>query len=305
PSISSDGRFVAFESTATNLIVSDTNGAVRDVFVHDRDSDGDGVFDEVGAISTVVISVSSGGVQGDNASSAPSISADGGSVAFESTATNLVADDTNGLVKDIFVRDLDAGTTARVSVSFNGDPVDGASSAPSMSRDGRYVAFESLATNLAAGDTRGLQDIFIHDRDADGNAVFDETGDGKTATIRVSVDSNGNEASGGEASAPSISADGRSAAFESTATNLVADDTNGLRDVFIHDRDADGNGVFDETGNISTTRVSVSSAGSQGDNSSSAPAVSLDGQHIAFASVAANLVADDTNGVQDIFAHAP
>jgi hypothetical protein len=79
-----------------------------------------------------------------------------------------------------------------------------------------------------------LQDIFVHDRDPDGNGAFDETGIGQTDTIRVSVDSDGNEAAGGNSSAPSISSDGKHAAFESIATNLVTGDTNGLRDIFVN-----------------------------------------------------------------------
>jgi hypothetical protein len=96
------------------------------------------------------------------------------------------------------------------------------------------VAFESDATNLLLGDENGVKDIFVHDRDSDGNGIFDETGIGQTATIRVSVDSDGNEAAGGNSSAPSISSDGKHVAFESIAANLVTDDTNGLKDIFVN-----------------------------------------------------------------------
>jgi Tol biopolymer transport system component len=167
------GRFVAFESAATNLVAGDTNGVVRDIFVHDRDTDDDGVFDEPGAVSTVKVSVSSSGIQGNNASSAPSISAFGRFVAFESTANNLISSDANGTVKDIFIHDRDidddgiydepgAVSTVIVSASSSGTQGNNASSAPSISPDGAYVVFESAASNLVAGDTNGFQDIFVN-----------------------------------------------------------------------------------------------------------------------------------------------
>jgi tricorn protease-like protein len=190
-----------------------------------------------------------------------------------------VADDTNGLA-DIFVHDRTTGATTRVSVvdSSGAQATGGASSNPSISSDGRFVAFESLATNLVADDTNGLADIFVHDR---------TTG----ATTRVSVvDSSGAQATGGASSNPSISPDGRFVAFESLATNLVTGDTNGLGDVFVHDRQTDR-----------TTRVSVASGGAEGNNDSFAPSISSDGDFVAFESDATNLVAGDTNTRRDIF----
>src|SRR5262249_31107160 len=161
PSISADGRYVAFDSTANNLVSGDTNG-VSDVFVHDRVSG-----------TTERVSLSSNGVQGNRDSYYPSISADGRCVAFWSTATNLVNGDTNG-ASDVFVSDRVSGTTERVSLSSNGVPGHRATYYPSLSADGRYVAFWSSATNLVNGDTNGLDDTFVHDR---------QTG----ATERVSV----------------------------------------------------------------------------------------------------------------------
>ena len=165
------------------------------------------------------VNVRSNGAQsygGD--SSRPSISADGRYVAFESRASNLVANDTNG-DKDIFVHDRKTKKTKRVSLRSSGaEAVGGNSSDPSISADGRYVAFESDASNLVANDTNGEEDVFVHDR--------------KTKkTRRVSKHSNGTQATGAS-NRPSISANGRFIAFQSNASDLVANDTNGDADVF-------------------------------------------------------------------------
>jgi Tol biopolymer transport system component len=265
PSINSDGTYVAFESTATNLVANDLNG-LSDIFVHDRNT---GVTERV--------SVHTDGTEADDPSSASSISADGRFVAFESTATNLIDNDSNGL-RDIFVHDRDTGTTERVSVHTDSTEADNPSSAPSISADGRLVAFESTATNLIDNDLNGLRDIFVHDRD---------TG----TTERVSVKSDGTEAND-VSFAPSISADGRFVAFESSATNLIDNDSNGLRDIFVHNRNT---GV--------TERVSVDSIGTQADDFSLAPSISADGGFVAFESMATNLIDNDLNGLRDIFVH--
>ena len=141
-------------------------------------------------------------------------------VAFISLATNLVAGDTNG-VEDIFVRDTQTGTTTRVSVANDGSQGNGMSSLASISGDGRYVAFYSGATNLVAGDTNGVWDVFVRDTQAG-------------ATTLVSVASDGTQGNDGS-STPSISSDGRYVVFISYATNLVAGDTNATRDVFVRD----------------------------------------------------------------------
>jgi Tol biopolymer transport system component len=207
PSISGDGRYVAFESFADNLVADDTNGWA-DIFRHDTQTD-----------TTTRVSVVSGGDQGGNISFYPSISADGRYVAFVSRATNLVAGDTNDK-DDVFIHDMQTGTTTRVSVDSNGTQGDGQSGGfnPSISADGRYVAFESAATNLVPGDTNGAEDVFIHDT---------QTG----TTTRVSVDSEGAQGDG-DSCELSISADGRYVAFESLASNLVAFDYNVSWDVF-------------------------------------------------------------------------
>jgi Tol biopolymer transport system component len=265
PSISADGRYVAFESVADNLVAGDTNGCA-DVFRRDRQTG-----------QTIRVSVKSDGAQGHQASGAPAITADGGLVAFESWAGNLVPDDTNHS-SDVFVHNCKTGNTRRVSVSSNGAQGDWDSLMASVSADGRLVAFMSLAANLVPGDTNDFQDVFVHDR---------QTGQ----TTRVSVASGGVQGNG-DSEHLSISANGRFVAFEATSTNLVANDTNGVWDVFVHDR---------QTGQ--TTRVSVASNGAQATEWSADPSISADGRYVAFYSWAANLVAGDTNGLPDIFRH--
>jgi Tol biopolymer transport system component len=263
PSISADGRYVTFDSDATNLVAGDTNG-MTDIFVRDRNSG-----------TTTLVSKNSAGVEGNLVSDVPSISADGRYVAFESAATNLVSGDVNGH-DDIFVRDRQTGTTTRVSKSSAGVEGDGVSYNPSISADGRYVAFESDATNLVSGDTNAVSDIFVRDR---------QTG----TTTRVSRDSAGVQGDLGSHWA-SISADGRYVTFMSDANNLVSGDTNGVQDIFVRDR---------QTG--TTTRISRSSAGVEGDDNSWKPSISADGWYVTFDSDATNLVAGDTNAVSDVF----
>jgi Tol biopolymer transport system component len=263
--ISGDGRYSAFVSGASDIVAGDTNSSL-DVFVHDR---------LTGSVSRV--SVGSDGTQGAAGSAGPSISADGRSVAFVSAASNLVEGDGNAR-SDVFVHDRQTGATTRISVSSDGDEGNENSFGPNISAGGRFVAFESRASNLVAGDTNGYGDIFVHDR---------QTG----ITSRVSVAGDGSEGNG-DSEKPAISVDGRFVAFDSTATNLVGGDTNGYDDVFVHDR---------ATG--ATTRVSVSSDGTQGDGASLRPDLTANGRHVVFNSAASNLVGDDSNGYQDVFVH--
>jgi Tol biopolymer transport system component len=213
--VSAEGRFVAFGSHATNLVAGDTNGT-WDIFVRDRQNG-----------TTERVSVASGGAQGNGSSYGtgdlrlnPSISSDGRFVAFCSAASNLCPGDTNGSL-DVFVHDRLSGITERVSVDSAGVEADGASSAPALSPDGRYVAFDSQATNLVAGDTNGHRDVFVHDRLAG-------------TTERLSVDAAGVQGDG-DSEIPCISADSRSFAFGSRASNLVPLDFNGCYDIFVRD----------------------------------------------------------------------
>jgi Tol biopolymer transport system component len=261
PSISADGRYVAFVSNARNLVAGDTN-ARGDVFVRDLQTN-----------DTTRISVDSSGKQGNSNSGYPSISADGRYVAFESRADNLVADDTNRVL-DVFARNLQTNTTTRVSLASDGTQGNGTSYAPSISADGRYVAFYSYASNLVNDDTNGELDVFVRNL---------QTG----ITTRVSLDDNGNEGNF-PSREPSISADGRYVAFFSAAA-LVADDTNGIWDVFVRDLHSN-----------TTTRVSLNSRGKEGQWYSEAPSISADGRYVAFHSYS-KLSADDNNSVVDLF----
>src|SRR5262249_6096298 len=176
--------------------------------------------------------------------------------------------------------------TARMSVKSNGVEGDARSIVPSISADGRYVAFQSEATNLVTGDTDGVSDIFVHDR---------ITG----TTVRVSISSTGVQGNG-YSSLASISSDGRFVAFQSEASNLVSNDFNGAEDVFVHDRDSDGNGIFDEGDGI-TICASVDSTGASGDTRSYDASMAGDGTLVAFTSDATNLISRDRNDTSDIF----
>ncbi len=263
PSISSDGRYVAFWSEANNLVAGDNNG-YTDIFVRDTQT---GV--------TTRVSTDSSGNEGNRGSLNPSISSGGRYVAFRSVASNLVTDDTNG-ENDIFVKDTQTGVTTRVSTDSSGNEAEYDSYDPSISSNGRYVAFYSRASNLVPGDTNGRDDIFVKDT---------QTG----VTTRVSTDSSGNEGDGGSYD-PSISSDGRYVAFQSLATNLVTGDTNDEWDVFVKDTQT---GV--------TTRVSTDSSGNEAEYGSYDPALSSDGRYVAFWSGARNLVPGDTNSREDVF----
>jgi len=263
PSISADGRCVAFESDAPDLVPGDENGGM-DIFVRDR-----------GAGVTERVSVSSVGAEANGESFHPAISPDGRFVAFMSYASNLVAGDTNG-VGDIFVHDRAAGTTERVSLSSAEAQGNAYSRMPAISLEGRFVAFESLASNLVAGDSNARIDVFVRDRLAG-------------TTTRASVASDGSQV-GGHSLKPSLTGDGRFVAFESAATGLIARDRNGDFDVFVRDR----------AGGI-TLRASVSAGGAEAKDDSGAAAISQDGRFLAFWSLAPNLVSDDTNACMDVF----
>lgn len=261
PAISTDGRFVAFSSSAKNLVRGDGNG-VSDIFVRDRQNG-----------ATTRVSVSTAGVEGDGASGNPVISGDGRYVVFESLATNLVPGDTNG-VQDIFERDLVTGKTTRVS----GDPwtqANGESADPAISQDGQTIVYDSLASNLASGDTNGVSDIFQWKR-------------GDLFNYRINLDDYFREADG-PSWAPTISANGDTVAFNSDADNLdLRADTNHSTDVFVR-----------QPGD--TRLVSRGSDGALGNGTSRGARLSADGRHIVFESYATNLVPGDTNNRSDLF----
>jgi Tol biopolymer transport system component len=268
PSISADGRRVAFLSDATNLVSGDTN-LVRDAFVIDRQ-----------AATTTRASVNSAGdVQANVDSVTPVLSGDGRFVAFTSFADNLVPDDLNES-SDVFVRDLQANTTTRVSEYQGGFEADFDNLRPSISADGRFVAFDSDAANLAWGDTNDAFDVFVKDR---------QTG----ILTRVSVNDAGEEGSG-DSVRPAISADGRVVAFYSEVANLVPGDTNGSTDVFVHDRRSGA-----------TKRISITPGGGESNGDSVRPAISADGRLVVFESDASNLVAGDSNNFTDVFLNDP
>lgn len=263
--ISADGRYIAFISSADNLVAGDTNSEY-DIFVHDRQSG-----------QTTRVSVASDGTQGNDESYSPDISDEGQYVTFASVATNLVVNDTNG-VFDIFVYNRQTGTTSRVSISSDSSQANGFSFLPTISGDGRYIAFQSNATNLVSNDTNGEQDIFVHDRQSG-------------QTTRVSVASDGTQ-SNQSSGFPEISSDGRYVTFHSRASNLVLSDINNAEDVFVHDLLT-----------AQTNRVSVSSDGKESNGDSQAPTISANGRYIAFWSDASNLISNDMNTNFDVFVH--
>lgn len=327
PNISDDGRYVVFGSNAYNLVTPDTNGGV-DAYIKDL------VTRQVRYVG-----VDSNGIQGNSANYSPFISGNNRYVTFTSTSTNLIIGDTNA-VADVFVRDLFTNTTIRVSVDSLGNQVNGVSTSAGISADGRYVLFQSDATNLVIGDTNAQRDVFVHDQ---------QTG----ITTRVNIDSLGNQATGGSSTAQAISRDGRYVVYYSAATNLVVGDTNNQSDVFrfdrqtgttirvsvaddeseatggtstvgtisdngqyvgfrsvatnlvLNDTNAKADAFVRDTVNGTTTRVSLSSSGVEGDGNVNTLTVSLsgDGRYVLFSSAATNMVAGDTNSLSDLFLH--
>ena len=316
PSISADGRYIVFESSAYNLVDRDTNNK-SDIFLKDT---------LTGA--TTLVSTSSSGTQGNNHSSNPYISADGKHVVFESEASNLVDGDTNGY-GDIFIKDIQTGVITLVSTSSSGVQGIFDSSNPSISADGKYVVFDSFSSNLVDGDTNDTLDIFLKDIQEGTLTLVSTSSSGIQGTRYYSSQN------------PSISADGRYVAFESQAANLVSGDTGVWQDIFLKDIQtgettlvsasssgsqewhdsynpsisADGRYVIFErytsgykrdiflkdTQTGALTMVSTSSSGEVGNDVSYTSSISADGRYVTFGSTASNLVSGDTNGYGDIF----
>ncbi len=265
PSISADGRYVVFESGATNL--ADTAPtAMPQVYVRDRQSS-----------STTGVSIGAGGAWANDGSQNQRISGNGRYVTFDSAATNLVSGDRNAQV-DVFRRDLATGTTVVVS-SLSGVPADGASDFASMDASGRFVAFGSTATNLVSGDTNGLSDIFLKDVEL--------------GTItRLSVGPSGEQALGGKSYVPVLSGDATTVGFLSFAMNLVPGGSNADRQIYARDLLT---GV--------TTMLSRTERGDPSIGGSGSLSVSGDGRYVAFRATD-GLTSTDTNGVDDIYRYS-
>jgi Tol biopolymer transport system component len=342
-SISADGRFVAFWSDASNLVPRDQNRA-SDLFVRDRlaaiselitatvnvgrtrlastqpaiSADGQWVvFITAGQLFernrrtgvAALGSATASGKPANGTSYSPAMSADGRFIAYQSTADDLTPGDTND-TDDIFVRDRQTGKTERVSVAADGAPANGPNYSPSISADGRVVAFVSNAGNLVPGHASG---VFVRDREtgktewvaeggplsisADGRFLVFWSGtfnvfvrDRQTGTTELVSVGIGGKPADERSSTASISADGRFVAFASLASNLVPGDTNGQWDCFVRDR------------LVGTTElVSITAVGAPANEGSFSPAISADGRFIAFLSRASNLVPGDANRLDDIF----
>lgn len=266
PSLSADGRFVAFTSDASNLVSDDAN-ETTDVFVRDRQA---GV--------TLRVSVASDGTEGSDASRMGVISGDGRWVVFESSASNLVAEAASSWAQ-IYLHDLETGETTLISTASGGGAGNLASLEPDISDDGQVIVFWSNADDLVADDTNQMRDVFAFDRE--------------TGTMRlVSVASDGTAGNGDSRDAV-VSGDGRFVAFWSAASNLVANDTNNLEDIFVHDL---------QTGE--TVRVNVSLDGGDANGYTfDTLDLSGDGRFVAFWSQASNLVDQPSNGLNNVYVY--
>ncbi|OLE97519.1 MAG: hypothetical protein AUG75_07280, partial [Cyanobacteria bacterium 13_1_20CM_4_61_6] len=318
PSASADGRYVAFESEANNLVLNDNNN-VSDVFVRDLLTG-----------TTALVSVNSAGSGGNGASTSPVISADGRYVAFVSAASDLVGNDTNG-VSDVFVRDLRTGTTALVSVSAGGATSgNGSSDSPAMTPDGRWIAFASKATNLVPGVTNNQGEIYARDLSS-GTTIWVST---NTLSIMLGVNSQNHPITSYN---PAISEDGKYVAFKSIgaaqlilrhnlqtgatdlATTNAIGNTVGFDDSSGPDMTPDGRFIaysaqtapgplpysaiylWDaQTG--TNILISANLGGQVSSNAfSDTPALSADGKYVAFASDAPDLVTNAVDGSYQVY----
>jgi hypothetical protein len=263
-SVSADGTIVAFWSFATNLDPADS------------DADSDVYAKNVITGDITLVSTSDTGVKGNGASEYPSVSADGASVAFYSSATNLDPGDTDSNV-DVYVKHLATGEIILVSISDTGVKGDGDSYYPSLSADGSSVAFWSVATNLDPNDTDPIPDVYVKDL---------TTGD-----ITLASTSDAGAKGNGNSFDPSLSADGTRVAFLSSATNLDPGDTDGLDDVYVKDL---------TTGD--TVLASTSDTGAKSANGSSfAPSLADNGIHVTFTFGGTDLDPADTDFLSDVY----
>jgi len=263
--ISADGRFVSFTATADDIVAEDTNGQ-GDIFVYDRQTG-----------ETVLASVSPDGKQSWGPTVNGVFSKDGRYIAFHSEASVFVVGDTNNKL-DVFVREQESGEITRISINTHGEQGNDDSYHPSVSGDGRFIAFESWATNLVDEDLTEPRNIFVHDR---------QTGE----VLLVSMAADGSQANDPSV-IPSISADGRYVVFASAARNLVDDDTNKQGDVFVHDL---------ETGQ--TQIVSIADDGTQSNGRHYSWDISDNGRFVVFSSESSTLIPNDTNNEEDIFVY--
>lgn len=310
-SLSENGRYLAYESNASNLVLGDTNG-VKDIFVYDH------VIKSIRRVS-----ISSNGVEANGDSSITGISHDGNVIVFTSDASNLVEGDTNA-ARDIFLHDLDTRETKIVSTDVAGDLADGDSDKGRPSRDGRYIAFESLATNLIAGDSNARSDIFLKDMETglitllsqhtDGtpsdNHCYDpkinanatavafwcrnniSIVDGDTTnqdafvrlidrgeTHELSRDENGGQSISGSSYSPNVDASGSLFVFHGSTRFTGIDDYNGEEDVYLKNVDSE-----------TISRISLSQNGIESDGRSYNATLSDDGKFISFNTRATNLI---------------
>lgn len=262
PAISANGRFVVYHSRAENLVANDTNNA-SDIYYYDKKTK-----------TTYRLTEGAQG-EGNNDSADAHVSGNGRYVAYSSAASNLVQDDTNER-NDIFLYDSKKSTTLRISVDKFGRQGNSGSFLPDISADGRFIIYESLANNLVPKDRNQFRDIFLYDT--------------RTGLTRLISITQSNIQGNGSSYKPSISANGRYAAFSSDASNFAANDTNNASDVFLYD--------------IKTrivTLISVNAEGTPGNGRSFDAHISGNGRFVIYSSNAGNLVEGDTNAEYDIF----
>lgn len=310
-SMTRDGRYLAFDSAAIDLV---RGGAPPGhVYLKDRSA---------GVVT--LVSRSSSGVLGNDGGQSPVVAAGGGLVYFTSLSSNLVAGDTNS-APDVFVRDIAHGTTRRVSLGDRGQQADAAVTLDAVTADGRYVSFSSSAGDLVPGDTNGHTDVFVRDTVAQ-------------TTRRVSLGPGGRQGDG-DSGGSSLSDDGRSLVFTSSATDLTSSATRTtqayVRDLSTGVNTSVSRGMSSGSARLSASgryvtflsraaltatkktgyldvflldrststlrQVSVGRAGTQSDGGSSDATPSDDGRYVLFLSLADDLVAGDTNRVSDAF----